>query len=46
MSKQIQDYAKDVVEDTKDFVQDSIFFVNKCTKPDKKGNNIILQFCV
>ena len=40
MSKQVQDYAKDIIEDAKDFVQDSAFFINRCTKPDKKGQSL------
>ena len=34
----------EVVNDSKDFVTDSVRFLNKCTKPDKKGNLIKKNF--
>ena len=29
--------ATQLVESTKDFYNDSVNFINRCTKPDKKG---------
>ena len=29
--------TKDVISDTKEFAVDSVRFLNKCQKPDKKG---------
>ncbi len=29
--------VNDIVDEAKSFVQDSVFFLNKCNKPDKKG---------
>ena len=29
------------VDNSKDFAVDSVRFLNKCTKPDKKGNKFI-----
>ena len=28
----------DIIQPVKNFVRDSKYLVNKCTKPDKKGN--------
>lgn len=28
----------DIIQPVKDFVRDSKFLINRCTKPDKKGN--------
>ena len=30
--------ATQLLESTKDFYTDSVNFINRCTKPDKKGN--------
>ena len=30
----------DIVQPVKDFVRDSKFFVNRCTKPNKKGERV------
>lgn len=30
--------ATQLYENTKDFYTDSVNFINRCTKPDKKGN--------
>ena len=29
--------VQDLIDEAKSFAQDSAFFLNKCTKPDKKG---------
>ena len=34
----LQSEAKQLITDTKEFFNDSVMFINKCTKPDKKGN--------
>ena len=34
----------DFVDNSKDFAVDSVRFLNKCTKPDKKGNDFNLEF--
>lgn len=33
----LKNEATKIIETTKDFVTDSYNFVNRCTKPDKKG---------
>ena len=30
----------DIIQPVKDFVRDSKFFLNRCTKPDKKGRRL------
>jgi hypothetical protein len=34
----IQEGVQDMIDDTKGFAQNSIMFLTKCTKPDKKGS--------
>ena len=34
----------DIIQPVKDFVRDSKFLVNRCTKPDKKGMACYLVF--
>ncbi len=45
MANSVQNFAKDIVDDAKDFVQDSTFFVNRCSKPDKKEFIKIASSC-
>ncbi len=33
----------DIIQPVKDFIRDSKFLVNKCTKPDKKGGACFLR---
>ena len=34
----------DIIQPVKDFIRDSKFLVNKCTKPDKKGTVFVLEW--
>ena len=33
----------DIIQPVKDFIRDSKFLVNKCTKPDKKGTVFVFE---
>lgn len=39
----LKNEATKIIESSKDFVTDSYNFVNRCTKPDKKGIFIFLD---
>ena len=38
-AKNIVNYAEKVVEDGKEFIDDSLKFLQRCSKPDRKGKS-------